>query len=63
MTEDEYRAAHPERLRVYDIGMDDYRDVTQADVDQMMRKINELWRLYAGEISDGGRHATVGILT
>lgn len=43
MTDEEsYRAAHPGTLRLYDIGLDEWRDVTQADVDQMMRKLTEL---------------------
>jgi hypothetical protein len=80
VSEDEYRAANPGKLRLYDIGMDEFRDVTQSDVDQMMRKLTELmapkvtpckgkpskpsWpRLYVGEIEDGDRKATVGILT
>lgn len=29
-------------LRIYDIGLDEYRDVTQDDVDRMMKKLTEL---------------------
>ena len=38
--EDEYRRAHPERLRIYDISIDEFRDVTQYDIDQMQTVAN-----------------------
>jgi len=33
----EYRAAHPGCVRLYDISLDEYRDVTQRDVDLLYR--------------------------
>jgi hypothetical protein len=78
LTEEEYRAEHPGVLRLYDIRLDDFRDVTQADVDQMMRRLTDLLapkitpregeppafpnRVFVGTIEDAGRRATVGIL-
>lgn len=35
MTETEYRAANPTELRVYDIARDEFRDATQADLDNL----------------------------
>lgn len=35
VTEDEYRRLHPERLRLYDVKIDEFRDATQADMDNM----------------------------
>lgn len=36
MIEKEYRSKYPEKLRIYDISLDEYRDVTQEDVDRMV---------------------------
>ncbi len=33
----EYRASHPGCIRMYDIGIDEFRDVTQRDVDLLIR--------------------------
>lgn len=33
VSEDEYRKLHPERLRIYDISVDEYRDARQGDID------------------------------
>lgn len=76
--EEQHRLDHPGVLRLYDISMDEFRDVTQADVDQMMRKLTELMaptitpreveptevtpRIYVGEITDRGRAAHIEIL-
>lgn len=34
-TEAEYRASHPGELRLYDVGIDDFRAATQKDLDAM----------------------------
>lgn len=41
MTEDEYRAAHPERIRMYDIRIDGFRDVTKDDILALVRRCKE----------------------
>lgn len=33
----EYRAAHPKCVRIYDINFDEFRDITQRDVDLLQR--------------------------
>jgi len=33
--EEKYRVEHPTELRMYDIATDDFRTVTQGDVDQV----------------------------
>lgn len=37
MSELEYRASHPGSVRMYDMQLDTYRDVTQRDVDLLHR--------------------------
>lgn len=35
VTEEEHRALHPEKLRIYDAALGTYRDATQADLDAL----------------------------
>lgn len=42
MTEDEYRAEHPGVLRMYDVSMDDWRDVTQDDIEVLLSACTRL---------------------
>lgn len=37
MTEDEYRAANPEKIRMYDVRIDTFRDVTKEDILDLVR--------------------------
>lgn len=41
--EDEYRAAHPDKIRMYDVRIDAFRDVERSD----LRRIAELCFLYS----------------
>jgi len=36
MTELEYRSLYPDKIRIYDIGIDEFRDATQLDLDLLM---------------------------
>lgn len=47
VTEEEYRKLHPERPRIYDIGLDEYRDVTQKDADTYSALMSTYGRLRA----------------
>lgn len=41
MTEDEYRAAHPGCVRMYDFRIDGFRDVTKDDILILVRRCKE----------------------
>lgn len=46
-TEAEYRVLHPEKLRVYDIAADSFRDATQTDLDNAALATQAYGRLRA----------------
>lgn len=64
-TEDMYRATHPGCLRIYDAGIDNYRNVTQEDVDLLIKasgngyKVRELANKLHQEYVNTARDYTV----
>lgn len=61
--EEEYRAAHPEKLRMYDVQIDGFRDVTQRDIHLLNRAaqnwgrvkdfVEKLHQEYMSRINEG----------
>lgn len=54
MTEDEYRRAHPEKIRMFDAFIDGFRDVDKNDILALVRRCEQYGVPCTGVVDQAG---------